>query len=68
MFFAQRYLRGAKSRSSNFGASYFSASGLQYPLYDFTRLWQGTLNVARRPEIEIHADGPFLVYVAEPDR
>jgi len=31
-------------------------------------LWQGTLNVALRPQIEIHADGPFLVYVAEPDR
>lgn len=51
----------------NFGASYFSASGLRYPLYDFTRLWQGTLNVAARPEVEIHADGRFLVYVAEPD-
>lgn len=52
----------------NFGASYFSATGLQYPLYDFTRLWQGTLNVATRREVQIDARGKFLVYVAEPDR
>ena len=52
----------------NFGAKAFSARGLQYPLYDFTRLWQGTLNVALCPDIEIRAEGAFLVYVAEPDR
>jgi thiamine diphosphokinase len=52
----------------NFGATAFSATGLQYPLYDFARLWQGTLNVALCPDIEIRAEGAFLVYVAEPDR
>ena len=51
----------------NFGASYFSAEGLQYPLYDFTKLWQGTLNVATRPDIAVHAKGTFLLYVAQPD-
>lgn len=51
----------------NFGARYFSAIGLEYPLYDFTRLWQGTLNKALRPDIAIHAKGRFLVYVAEED-
>lgn len=51
----------------NFGASYFSAEGLMYPLYDFTKLWQGTLNVATRPDIVVHAKGTFLLYVAEPD-
>lgn len=51
----------------NFGAKAFSARGLEYPLYDFTRLWQGTLNVALCPDIEIRAEGAFLVYVAEPD-
>ena len=51
----------------NFGASYFSAEGLQYPLYDFTKLWQGTLNVATRPDIAVHAKGSFLLYVAQPD-
>lgn len=51
----------------NFGASYFSAEGLMYPLYDFTKLWQGTLNVATRPDIAVHAKGAFLLYVAEPD-
>lgn len=51
----------------NFGATYFSAVGLQYPLYDFDKLWQGTLNKALRSDIEIHARGRFLVYVAEAD-
>ena len=51
----------------NFGASYFSAEGLMYPLYDFTKLWQGTLNVVTRPDIAVHAKGTFLLYVAEPD-
>ena len=60
--------QGSEVSIFNFGATAFSATGLQYPLYDFTRLWQGTLNVALRPEIEIRADGAFLVYVAEPDR
>jgi thiamine diphosphokinase len=51
----------------SFGATHFSAQGLQYPLYDFDRLWQGTLNVATRPEVRIDACGPFCVYVALPD-
>ena len=51
----------------SFGATHFSARGLQYPLYDFTCLWQGTLNVATRPEVRIDARGPFCVYVALPD-
>ena len=51
----------------NFGASQFSATGLQYPLYDFDRLWQGTLNVATASTVTIAARGAFLVYVAEPD-
>lgn len=51
----------------NFGATYFSGVGLEYPLYDFDRLWQGTLNKALRPDIAIHAHGRFLVYVAEED-
>ena len=51
----------------NFGASYFSAEGLMYPRYDFTKLWQGTLNVVTRPDIAVHAKGTFLLYVAEPD-
>ena len=60
--------QGSEVSIFNFGATAFSAEGLEYPLYDFTRLWQGTLNVALRPDIEIRADGAFLVYVAEPDR
>ena len=60
--------QGCEVSIFNFGASAFSAVGLEYPLYDFTRLWQGALNVALRPKIEIRAEGAFLVYVAEPDR
>ena len=60
--------QGSEVSIFNFGAKAFSARGLQYPLYDFARLWQGTLNVALRPDIEIHAQGAFLVYVAESDR
>lgn len=52
----------------NFGATYFSGEGLMYPLYDFTKLWQGTLNVATRSDIAVHAKGLFLVYVAEFDQ
>lgn len=49
----------------SFGAKRFSAVGLRYPLYDFSRLWQGTLNVATQRDIRIDAEGAFLVYVAE---
>lgn len=45
-----------------FGAKSFRATGLQYEPYDFTALWQGTLNVAVASAVEITADGPFLVY------
>lgn len=51
----------------NFGATYLSAKGLEYPLYDFSRLWQGTLNKAVSSEICINARGKFLVYIAEKD-
>lgn len=51
----------------NFGAKGFRATGLQYTPYDFTRLWQGTLNVAIAPRVTIDAEGDFLVYVAQPD-
>lgn len=47
-----------------FGAQVLSSVGLRYPLYDFTQLWQGTLNEVVHPEVEISAQGDFLVYVA----
>lgn len=39
------------------------ATGLRYPLRDFTALWQGTLNETTLPEVVIEAEGSFLVYI-----
>lgn len=48
----------------NFGATGLRAEGLQYALYDFDQLWQGTLNRTLQPQCRIEADGDFLVFVA----
>lgn len=45
----------------NFGAKNLSSKGLKYPIYDFTALWQGTLNECTAEECCISADGEFLV-------
>lgn len=63
--FRQRVDPGQEISIFNFGATAFESQGLQYPLYDFTLLWQGTLNKALQPDVEIRAKGKFLVYVAE---
>ncbi len=47
----------------NFGATGFQSHGLQYPLYDFTNWWQGTLNAAIASTITITAQGDFLLYL-----
>lgn len=47
----------------NISAQSFSSTGLRYPLYDFTQLWQGTLNENTQPEITVNAKGIFLTYV-----
>lgn len=48
----------------NFGATNLTAQGLQYPLYPFTELWQGTLNRLTHPHLTVQANGPFLLYLA----
>lgn len=45
----------------NFGAKNLTSEGLKYPIYDFTALWQGTLNECTTEECSISADGEFLV-------
>lgn len=40
----------------------FSSTGLRYPLYDFSSIWQGTLNEAIQTSVTIDAQGVFLVY------
>lgn len=48
----------------SFGARAVRSEGLRYPLYDFTRLWEGTLNEAQSTSFTIHAEGHYLVYLA----
>ena len=52
----------------NFGAKNLNSAGLQYRLYDFDQLWQGTLNRTLLPQCTIEADGPFLVFLAYEER
>ncbi|MBD5368578.1 MAG: thiamine diphosphokinase [Bacteroides sp.] len=47
----------------NFGASGISATGLRYPLRDFTSWWQGTLNETTAPQFTIRARGTYLVFI-----
>ncbi|MBQ8098096.1 MAG: thiamine diphosphokinase [Bacteroidaceae bacterium] len=44
-------------------ATQLRATGLRYALYDFSMLWQGTLNEATASEVEITGKGYFLVYL-----
>lgn len=45
----------------NFGAKNLTSKGLKYPIYDFTALWQGTLNECISEKCSIKADGEFLI-------
>lgn len=47
-----------------FGAKRMRSQGLRYPLYDFSRLWQGTLNSTSEEEVRITCKGDFLIYRA----
>lgn len=48
-----------------FGAEGLASEGLQYPLHELHRLWEGTLNATSAPTFSVEARGPFLVYFAE---
>ncbi len=45
----------------NFGATNLTSEGLRYPIYDFTALWQGTLNECTSEKCSMSADGEFLI-------
>ena len=47
----------------NISAKDLSSSGLEYPIYDFTAWWQGTLNRTTGTEFTIHAEGEYLVFI-----
>jgi len=48
----------------NINAKDFKSQGLQYPLYDFDQLWQGTLNKNISKTVSITAKGLFLIYIS----
>ena len=54
---------GAQVSVFNCGAKSLHATGLRWPLADFTELWQGTLNEAVSSNITVEGRGNFLVYV-----
>ena len=47
----------------NFGCQQLESQGLRWPIYPFDALWQGTLNEAVQPIIQIKADNAYLVYI-----
>ena len=47
----------------NFTAKGLKAEGLEYPLYDFTTWWQGTLNVCTGARLKIEAEGEYLLFM-----
>lgn len=46
----------------NISAKGLRSKGLQYPIYDFTSLWQGTLNRAEGAEFTIEAEEEYIVF------
>lgn len=50
----------------NISARGMRSEGLQYPIYDFTALWQGTLNKCTSNRFTIEAVGEYLVYLVSP--
>ena len=48
----------------NFGACDMRSEGLVYPVRDFSRLWEGTLNETLGSAFSIFCKGNYLVYLA----
>ena len=46
----------------NISAKGLRSTGLEYPIYDFTSLWQGTLNRSTGEEFTIEAEGEYIVF------
>lgn len=57
---------GSQVSVFNFGANGFTSQGLKYPLYDFSKWWQGTLNETTESVFTIEANGYFLIFVNYP--
>lgn len=54
---------GAQVSIFNIDARGLHSEGLVYPIYDFTALWQGTLNEAESGQFTITAEGRYIVYI-----
>ena len=54
---------GQKISIFNISAKGLRSEGLEYPIYDFTAWWQGTLNRATGEEFTIHAEGEYIVFI-----
>lgn len=54
---------GQKISIFNISAKNLSCEGLEYPIYDFTAWWQGTLNRCTGSEFTIHAEGEYIVFI-----
>ena len=48
----------------NISAKGLRSNGLEYPIYDFTSLWQGTLNRSLGAEFTIEAEGDYIVFLS----
>lgn len=53
---------GEKISIFNIDAHDMSSEGLKYPIYDFTKLWQGTLNESLGDKFTVHATGTYLIF------
>ncbi len=54
---------GASVSIFNFTATGLRSTGLEYPIYDFTSWWQGTLNRTTAEEFTIEAEGEYILFV-----
>lgn len=46
----------------NISAKGLRSTGLEYPIYDFTAWWQGTLNRSLGTEFTIEAEGDYILF------
>lgn len=54
--------KGQQISIYNFGSKEIKEKGLSWSTYAYQWLWQGTLNEATGNEVELDADGSYLVY------
>lgn len=54
---------GAQVSIFNISAKELKSEGLTYPIYDFTALWQGTLNCCPSGEFTISAKGDYIIFI-----